>query len=346
VITALLGLGSALIFGAADFIGGVAARRLPVLYVTVIMALSGLLTLLVVQPFTGGRWSAEAVVFGGASGLCGAIAVILLYRCLAIGPMSILSPITAVVSAIFPVAIETARGAVLDAIGYTALAIALVAVVMVSTSRSEHAARPTLPGLSMAIGSGLMIGVFYLLIDLTPDDSGFIPLIANRAANATLVLVIIAVVAVVARARSKRPALLETGPDTSELPIVAIVGPVGTVTAVGGGVSESDSAEAAEAVATPSAHPSTSALSPAHPRLSVTGAVLLTVVGGVIDIIANVLMLIGFRVGDLSVMTVLIALYPAGTILLAAFVLRERVSWVQGVGMVLALVAAGMLSLL
>jgi drug/metabolite transporter (DMT)-like permease len=44
-------------------------------------------------------------------------------------------------------------------------------------------------------------------------------------------------------------------------------------------------------------------------------------------------------------MSVLVALYPAGTILLAAVVLRERVAPVQWVGLALALVAAALLAL-
>jgi drug/metabolite transporter (DMT)-like permease len=60
---------------------------------------------------------------------------------------------------------------------------------------------------------------------------------------------------------------------------------------------------------------------------------------------ANGLLLIDIRAGDLSVAAVLGAMYPAGTILLAAIVLKERIAPVQWAGLVLALVAAGMLAL-
>ena len=68
------------------------------------------------------------------------------------------------------------------------------------------------------------------------------------------------------------------------------------------------------------------------------------VAGGVVDASANILLLIGLRIGDLSVMSVLTALYPAGTIILAAIVLKERIAPVQWVGLVLALAATGMLA--
>lgn len=56
-------------------------------------------------------------------------------------------------------------------------------------------------------------------------------------------------------------------------------------------------------------------------------------------------MLIALRLGDLSIVAALTALHPAGTILLAAVVLRERVAAVQWIGLALALVAGGMLAL-
>ena len=66
---------------------------------------------------------------------------------------------------------------------------------------------------------------------------------------------------------------------------------------------------------------------------------------GVLDAAANAIVLIGLRLGDLTVVSVLTALYPAGTILLAAVVLRERIARLQWVGLVLALAASAMLSL-
>ena len=56
-------------------------------------------------------------------------------------------------------------------------------------------------------------------------------------------------------------------------------------------------------------------------------------------------MLIALRLGDLSVVSVLTAMYPAGTIILAAIVLRERIAAVQWVGLALALAAGAMFAL-
>jgi drug/metabolite transporter (DMT)-like permease len=84
--------------------------------------------------------------------------------------------------------------------------------------------------------------------------------------------------------------------------------------------------------------------SPGVGRTLGTGGVRLAMLGGVVDAIANSLLLLGVRLGDLSVMGVLTALYPAGTILLAATVLKERIAPVQWAGLALALVATVLLA--
>lgn len=306
MLTVIVGLGSALLFGFADFFGGLAAKRVSAIRVTALAAVTGLVALCIALPLLGGAWSWQAVVFGGLSGVAGAVAIVLLYACLAMGPMSILSPLTAVVSAIVPVIVGVSRGDRLTGLGYAALALALVAIVLVAFVREERAVRPSLKALLMAVGSGAAIGLFLILIDLTPDDSGLVPLIANRAVNATLMFIAIGVLAVWAARRGAR--------------VAGVVLPGG------------------QAVAT-----------------DAEGVGLLTqgwraglrfaIVCGVIDAVANAVLLWGLRIGDLSVMAVLSALYPAGTIILAALVLRERITLLQGLGLALALAAAGMLAL-
>jgi drug/metabolite transporter (DMT)-like permease len=60
--------------------------------------------------------------------------------------------------------------------------------------------------------------------------------------------------------------------------------------------------------------------------------------------VGNILLVIGLHLGDLAVMGVLSSLYPLGTVLLAFLVLRERLSWVQGAGIVLALAGSVLLA--
>src|SRR3954452_21559783 len=129
--SAVLGLLGAFVYGSADFLGGVAARRIGPLRTTAVGAAPGPVLLLLPVSLVGGSWSAAALGWGALSGLAGAVAIALLYGCLAIGPMSILSPLTALVSAFVPGALGLFGGDRFQPIGYLALGLALVAVVLV-----------------------------------------------------------------------------------------------------------------------------------------------------------------------------------------------------------------------
>lgn len=320
MLTVVLGLAGALLYGAADFLGGLAARRISALRVTAVGALSGAVLLAVGALIVPGVWSAEALFWGALSGVTGAAAIALLYACLAIGPMSILSPVTAVTSAIVPLTWGLATGSELGFIAYPAFALALVAVVLVGLVPDQRAVRPSLKGLLMATASGMLIGAFYILIDQTPDDSGLIPLVANRTVNATIMITLIVVLAVIAGRRHVR---------ATELGAVVIDG-----THAAPHLSATSSASA----------PTVLSAAAAALRGGWRGGLALAIACGFLDAIANIFVLIGLRVGDLTVVSVLTALYPAGTILLAAIVLRERIAPLQWLGLALALAASGMLA--
>ena len=92
MLTAILGLGTAVFFGAADFLGGLAAGRILAIRASALSALAGLILLTVALPIFGGTWSTGALVWGVIAGVVAACTVALLYASLAIGPMSILWP--------------------------------------------------------------------------------------------------------------------------------------------------------------------------------------------------------------------------------------------------------------
>ncbi|HRN29911.1 MAG TPA: EamA/RhaT family transporter, partial [Terrimesophilobacter sp.] len=290
MLTVIVGVGSALLFGFADFFGGLAAKRMSAIRVTAIAAATGLVALCVALPVLGGVWSWQAVVFGGLSGVAGAIAIVLLYACLAIGPMSILSPVTAVVSAIVPVIVGVARGDRLTGLGYVALGIALVAVVLVGLVKEERAVRPSAKALLMAVGSGSMIGLFLILIDLTPDDSGLVPLIANRAVNGALMFLVIGVLALWAVRRSAR--------------VGGVVLPGGQAVATDAGGRAQPSSSTRQLSAVPDAQDGRRRWrrsedqkwsSPQAPARSWRAGLAFALVCGVIDAVANSILLWGLR---------------------------------------------------
>ncbi|MEV7479585.1 EamA family transporter [Streptomyces halstedii] len=276
MLALLLALGSSFAYGCADFLGGLGARKAHVLRTVMIAAPAGLAVELLLWPLLGASYDAGAVGWGAASGVASAAAFALLYRTLAMGPMNVLSPLTAMVSAALPVAAGLLQGERLGAAGLVGLPLALVAVVLVSAGHGAGSVRPSRTALLLASGAGGAIALQLILLHQAPSDSGVAPLIAGRAVSSALTLT----AAVLLRRR----------------------------------------------------------LGPERPAYAVSGA------AGVLDSLANLLFLLAARSGDLAVVAVITALYPAGTVLLARGVLAERVHRGQIVGLGTAAVAVGLLA--
>ena len=94
--------------------------------------------------------------------------------------MSILSPLTAVISAVVPLSWGLIQGERLPLLGYIALGLALVAVVLVGFVPEKGAVRPKPARRPLATVSGVLIGILLIFVDRAPDDSGLFPLVFNR----------------------------------------------------------------------------------------------------------------------------------------------------------------------
>ena len=81
-------------------------------------------------------------------------------------------------------------------------------------------------------------------------------------------------------------------------------------------------------------------------EVRMTRTVVLWAMGAVLlDTSGNLLFIASTRAGRLDVAAVLASLYPASTILLAAWMLRERPTWRQGLGMAVAAAAVVMITI-
>jgi drug/metabolite transporter (DMT)-like permease len=142
MVAILLALASSLGYGGADFAGGLASRDAHVFRVVAAAAPAGLLVNLLLLPVLGADWSASAVAWGAGSGLASAAAFTLLYQTLALGPMSILSPLTAVISAVIPVGVGILEGERLGAPAFAGLLLAMLAIILVGVVPPRRRAGP------------------------------------------------------------------------------------------------------------------------------------------------------------------------------------------------------------
>lgn len=217
-----LGLAVAASYGAADFFGGLASKRATSWSVVLLAQYVGLafLTLLLLADRHASPTGAD-LVLGAAASSVGVIGVGLLYLGLARGPMGVVAPITAVGSAVVPVAWGLLSGERPAVLALAGVGLALVAVVLVARTTDEETvpatARIARSTLVVAVAAGLAFGMVFVLLSHTGDDSGFWPLLSGRLASTTALLVVLAVL--------RRP--MVPGGDTRPIVVLAGVFDVG-----------------------------------------------------------------------------------------------------------------------
>jgi len=281
-VTALLALLSAVFIGSADFVGGFASRTANGVRVATFVAIMGLPLALAVSLVYGAEHvGGDDVVWSILSGITVAAGLGCFYIGMGRGLISVVAPVAAVTGAVIPVVYGLARGERPGTLALIGLAIAFVAVAVVSLAQSEQHPETTVGVdrhvIGLALTSGLFFGLFYITLSRVSDDAGLWPITIQRSAS-VVVLVILSLV-------------LTRG--------------------VFGGVG----------------------------RLWRTILVI-----AVLEVSAIVPLLLALQRGPVAVASVLASLYPVTTVLLAAFVLRERLSRLQYVGVACALVSVGLVS--
>lgn len=188
----LLALSSALVYGAADFSGGLASRRAGALAVVALSQLAGLAALLVLLPLVGGTATATDLLWGAAAGLAGGVGLAVFYRALADGVMSVVAPVTAVCAAAVPVVLGLAFGERLAVPALAGIGLALVAVALVAAEGNRPSVRSVRSaGLLPALAAGTAFGLFFVLLDQPGPGSGLWPLVGARTASIALVLLLV-----------------------------------------------------------------------------------------------------------------------------------------------------------
>lgn len=274
-MTVQFALAAALSFGVADFAGGLATRRsscAPTVIATA--ALTGMAVLLPAMALLPGRLSMAAVGLGTLAGLAGSFGLLLYYRGLALGPMGLVAPLSTLTGAGLPLLVGFAAGEPSGPVTVGGVGVALLAMAMATAGTIQD--RAAIAGPALAISSGVCFGLFYIMLDATPQESGLWPLLAAKIAS-----VVAFGALVLARGTSVSALRVHTG---------------------------------------------------------------LIVLSGTTDMVANILFLLATRDGALGISAVLVSLYPVVVVVLARFVLRERLTLLQAASVALALTAGALLS--
>jgi drug/metabolite transporter (DMT)-like permease len=251
----LLGLAAAASWGAGDFGGGIASRRVAVYGVVLVSQATGALLCLVLalalrQTFPIG----PDLLWCAVAGALGAFGITMLYRGLAIGRMGIVAPVTGVLAAVIPVVAGFVTEGVPPPIVLVGIVLAVVAVVLVSRVADETGGRD---GLVEALVGGVAIGLFGVAIAQLTEGDVFADLATIRIVQGVLVAI-----AVIATRSAWRPGRL--------LPPLILI--------------------------------------------------------GALDTAGNGFYLAAVQTGQLAIASVLSAMYPVVTVILAAVVLREPVT--------------------
>ena len=189
----LLSVVTAFLYGSGDFLGGVASRRHSAIQVLTTVSLIGAVPLLFVAPFVATSPSMPDLFLGAAAGLIGIAGLGLLYRGLARGPMAIFAPITAIVSAVFPVIWGVSRGDQQGLKIWFGLAIGLIGSFVLSSQPAADDIRVSFSVICEALLAGLAFGLFFSLLSETNTESAPWPIVAGRF-SASLVLIFVALV--------------------------------------------------------------------------------------------------------------------------------------------------------
>lgn len=183
-MTALFALATSLMYGLADFGGGLLTRRIPALTVVVASQTIAVIVLGVIVVATGGwtEWGPQ-LWFAVAAGLLGPVAMLAFYKALAIGPMSVVSPLASV-GVVVPVAVGLFLGERPGVPQFAGLTVAIVGIVLAGGPELRGAPvqrQAVLLTLLAAFGFGAVLA---LISEASSNLTGlFLALFVQRVTN-------------------------------------------------------------------------------------------------------------------------------------------------------------------
>ncbi|HWD01357.1 MAG TPA: DMT family transporter [Amycolatopsis sp.] len=184
----LLGLLSALSYGASDFVAGVAGRRGDPNAIAVLAQPWSLLAGIVAVLVTGPRLPETGeLVWGALSGVGTAVGTFALYRGLATARMSVVAPVSAVLAAAVPALVGLATGDRLSWLGWAGIVLVLPAIALVSRHVDGEAVGRR-SGVVEGVVAGAGFALLFIGLDRAGTGAGSWPLVAGQAVGAVLLV--------------------------------------------------------------------------------------------------------------------------------------------------------------
>jgi drug/metabolite transporter (DMT)-like permease len=189
-LAVLLALASSVTWGIADFGGGLVSRRLSTVAVTVVSQTAGFAALLIVFGARGAHLDGRSFAIGLAAGAGGGAGLAAFYRALAVGTMSIVSPIVAC-GAVVPFAISIATGERPSTLALAGAGVALAGAVLASAEERRAAARERAHAVALAAVAAGALGLFTYFLGLgSREGTALSTLVGARVGSLTLLLVL------------------------------------------------------------------------------------------------------------------------------------------------------------
>ena len=178
-----------------------ASRRAPALVVTFFSGFAAIAILFVGLPFAGGVTRIPDLVWGVLGGIFGGFGAMLLYRALAIGPVSVASPILSLTGLTLPLLVGFLLGERPGPAAVIGLVLVPIAILLLARDEQAVSAVPDTPGAEItrtlagarrvlvpALTAGTVLGFFLVFLGRIEVGAGLWPLIVARAAGLATLL--------------------------------------------------------------------------------------------------------------------------------------------------------------
>jgi len=222
-VTLLLAIGTSIVFGCSDFVGGTASRRVSSVRVA---ALGQLVALGYAVPVAflvhADRVTGADAGWALGSGVMAGCGLGLFYTAMARGMISLVVPLTAVLGATVPVAYGLVRGERPGPVVLSGIVLALVAICVVSMTPGDGRHPTSLAPIVFSLGAGVLFGLFIVFFSRISKHAGMWPIVLSRVTS-SLVLGALAVALTARQVIQARP-LVPAGLAVGTLEACGIVG--------------------------------------------------------------------------------------------------------------------------